>query len=202
MKSLKILIVLFCLSFTHNGWSQELFAPKTEVNGYFITVQGDSLPIIFKLISLFHGEVPVLADFRDGFKYTDKNGKRGKITVLNTKEFGYTYNGKKAKFISVVEIYSPESEGIRDFRKLEIDGYLSLYSCTYSGQGATVVYTIKKQDAGILRWGIEFRDKICEYLKEDTELVRKIQNRELKRDDIEKIVQEYNRWYKYEHNTK
>jgi hypothetical protein len=178
-----------------------------DANGYLLTMRGDSIPYTFTLEKVFRDDDPVLTSYK--FKYKDANGKKIRIKEDDLKEFGYYLNGNLNKYVPVYKVYQVDATVFRSFSKLEIDGYLTLYSDFFPGfygkygsSPPSIGYSLKKPDGGIFTWGAWFRKNLSEYLKEDTELVAKIQNRDLKEKDIKAIVNEYNRWYKFERNAK
>jgi hypothetical protein len=200
-----LIIILFPITSLH---SQGLFTEKKDAKGYLLTVRGDSIAFTFELEKVFSDGDPVLTNYN--FKYKDKNGKKIKIKLDDLKEFGYFLNGKLSKYVPVYKVYQIDGTVFRSFSKLEIDDYLMLYSDFSPGfsgpygpnTGPSILYSLKKPDGGLFNWGAFFRKDLSEYLKEDKELVVKIQNRDLKEKDIVAIVNEYNRWYKYERNAK
>jgi len=200
--------------------SQGLFEEEVNANGYMITLLGDSIPVrLTAKTHLISGEL-ILLDVVDGLKYYDpKLDKKKKITVMNTKEFGYIINSKVYRYKSVAMFIPDHPFADRMFLKLEISDYLKLYSETHSGSTGSVnamtgsytstgsstetYYYLQKGDENPFIWHyLAFRMEICEYLREDKELVEKINKRELKEKDIAVIVNEYNRWYKYERNAR
>ncbi len=55
-------------------------------------------------------------------------------------------------------------------------------------------YLIKKDDSQLFKvTEIEFRPKLRDYLSDNADLVRLIENKELRYDDLEEIVKIYNR---------
>ncbi len=203
----KSLLLILLIPFTHLH-SQGLFTEKVDAKGYLLTMRGDSIPYTFTLEKVFREDDPVLTSYK--FKYKGVNGKNIKIKEDDLNEFGYYLNGKLNKYVPVFKMYQVDGAVYRSLSKLEIDGYLTLYSNFspgFSGQFGpnsppSIVYSLKKPDGQIFTWGAWFRKDISEYLKDDTELVAKIQNRDLKEKDIKAIVNEYNRWYKYERSAK
>ena len=214
----KSLLLILLIPFTHLH-SQGLFTEKVDAKGYLLTIRGDSIPFTFQLEKVFRDDDPVLTSYN--FKYKDATGKKIKIKEDDLKEFGYYLNGNLIKYVPVYTMYEVDGAVYRSLSKLEIDGYLTLYSNfspgspgnRFTAQGSpgnkyatyippAIVYSLKKPDGQIFTWGAWFRKDLSEYLKDDTELVAKIQNRDLKEKDIKFIVNEYNRWYKYERNSK
>jgi hypothetical protein len=234
MKIILTCLILFRFLLSDFVYAQGIFADKTLADGYMITLKGDSIPIKFKLESNLNTGEPTLWCVKEGLKYYDQEGKKKKITVDNTREFGYFIDKKVIRYLCINQFFPNDPFATRMFLKLEINDNLKLYSSTCTadlnrprigmmpnlpvntdrmatnngsftatGVMITTEYLLQKGDENpydVTSFG--FRKDLSEYLKEDKELVDKIQNRDLKEKDIVAIVNEYNRWFKYERNAK
>lgn len=97
-------------------------------------------------------------------------------------------------FVKDDENYSPVKgpDGYA-FMKVLKEGYLTLYAfqrqnqVNYDGQ-----YLLKKDGSGIEVPNLTFKKTIVKYLSECSDVTAKIENGDLSKTDIEKIVEEYN----------
>jgi hypothetical protein len=211
------LLLIFCISYS-TAYSQGPFAEKKLVEGFVITLKGDSIPATVELTkNLNSGEFTVFCASQ-GLTLRDRQNKKIKVNATNTRKFGYLEEGKLYYFQLVNQFIPNDPIANRMFLKLEVDGYLKLYSnsCdtredpfhvrgvyTKAGGWIFVDYYLQKGDENPFDWfAIDFKPKVSEYLKEDAELAAKIQNGDLKQKDLKIIVNEYNRWYKYERAAK
>ncbi|PZR32855.1 MAG: hypothetical protein DI538_18920 [Azospira oryzae] len=141
---------------------------------YVVTSKGDTL----------RGEVRILTyDLLD------------RVQLVAGKKNKTTYTAVQVRAISVNnEVYIPQryTNSIR-FMKLVKSGYVSLYlfrpanQMTYDGR-----YLVKMDGQSLEVPNIGFKKLISNYIEDCPEVYTKVKNEQLKRGDLDKIIDEYN----------
>jgi len=145
---------------------------------------------------------PDFAHVQKGVTYYE-NGDKKKLKPDDAKEIKFTIDGKEIRMLSTVK----DDKDL--FLQIIIDGNLKLFnfhSSQYTGGapgvgGAPMAgsnisvdnYLFQKGGGDLMKFkGFSFRKKMVEYLSECPKLCEKIENKEFRSDDLEKIVNYYN----------
>jgi len=158
---------------------------KKYIDGYVITVAGDT---IFGKIKKTNKEGSC-----NKFKFIDSKGE--KVKFENTDVFAYKRGDElylKKTFVQPLLIGS-----MQGYMKLLIEGTVRLYSFNYitqdlNGTSYYQDYYLEKEGVHILVYKMRFKKSMSKYFSDNRELADKIENKELKYADLEKIVEIYN----------
>nr|NQU89140.1 hypothetical protein [Bacteroidota bacterium] len=195
-----------------------IFTTKVDakkVNGQII-YENDTIDVIIKLpVSLFSQKINY-EKLQKKVQYYDSNGKKIKLLPDEAREIRFTYDGEDIRMLSRLNTLKNRnvfSSGTHIFLRLKNDGKLKLFEYHYTesngpainteSSGNTTVtggttYSIEKyilqKGNGELKKprGIIFRKDMMEYFSDCPELSQKIEQRELKKRDLESIVRLYN----------
>ncbi|HTH57253.1 MAG TPA: hypothetical protein VL728_14480 [Cyclobacteriaceae bacterium] len=141
---------------------------------YAVTLKGDTLRGKLK---------PYSFDNLDRLQVTSKDKKKTSYTAIQVKKFvkdGVTYQPIKYE------------NAIR-FMKVIKSGYLSLYAYSTNQQNLfDGRYLLKRDDSGVDLPNISFKRILAKYLGDCPQVKSKVENGDLHKSDIEKIVDEYN----------
>lgn len=184
-----------------------LFATSLEAKreeGVIITINET---INAELIIPYHllEKQPNYKAMQRGIRYVDNEGKKRRVKPSDVIRFEFDSNGKSYKMVSM---RGKEGAGMvlglrKNFFALElVSGNVKLYKMVYedknfSSDSFTTDHEryILERD-GILKvpHAINFRNEMVAYFAEYPALVEKIQSKEYRYSDLEKIVNDYNRW--------
>ncbi len=204
MKSyLNLMILLSLLLFV----SLSLSAAK-RVEGYLIMPEGDTLQATFKL-PLTLGDSPNYWRIQQYIKMYDEYGgnKTIKIYPKTVRELGFEYEDELVKLRSV---YDEKGTLQTDtavyhynnlFLKVELEGPLTLYKYHYKLYvwNFTEAYVMQKENGDLFfyrKWF--FRKDMSQYLAECQEVANKIEDGQYKEANLKVIVNQYNKWYRYQ----
>ena len=192
--------------------SISLFAD--QINGYFITQKGVTTNVIFKIPRDILTQEPNIQKLQWGIKYFDSNNKKQTLKPGQAKEIHFTCNGEEIRMISLYNTREFGSTFIGNnfiFLKIIIDGKMKLYNYYYtqSSPGMYIVNTgfisignsyteesiiLQKNDSYLYqpKW-LSFKKGMADYFSDCPDLAKKIENKTYRKEDIELIVNEYNR---------
>lgn len=177
-----------------------------------IISNGKSREVTFDIkVTLFGGE-PNFQRIQYKLKYYDEAGKKHTLHPDDADEIRFEYEGMNVRMISCTNTMGDEnifSSSTRIFLKLEIDGPLRLYRYYftqhspghYGGAGGyspgttyTVDNLIFQKGNGLLKRPrvIGWKKDMLEYFSDCPALSEKLENKDLRRQEIEAIVLYYN----------
>lgn len=153
-----------------------LFAVALTIQAqeFAITLKGDTLRGKLRYYSY---------DNLDRLQVTAKNKKKANFTAVQVQ-----------KFVKDGATYQPiRYENSIRFMKVIKSGYLSLYAFSVTQQNLfDGRYLLKRDNSGVELPNISFKKILGKYLSDCPALKDKIENGDLHKGDIEKIVDEYN----------
>lgn len=172
-----------------------------EIKGK-IYLDHDTLNVTLKVpLGLFNRE-PVLHNLRSKIIYLNKKGERKVLKAKDAKEVVFQYERETIRLVSRPHPSSINKRKPRYyFLKLEEDGMplklFIFYDETTSDDNMNTdyveqYYIQKNEQPMILVSGINFRKIMLEIVSDCPEVAEKIDKREWKKRDINKIVQFYN----------
>ncbi len=196
-----------------------LFKPATvygkkNMPGYYITNNNDTVFCHFSIdFDLF--EKIKLRPLQYKIEYIDSAGAKHKFKAGEIKRFFFSIDTLSYSFVTIRNTFNTERAFHTDsviFANILIDGYVKLYKIFYETSGGfmqgpyeTAVppihnnkgfnYYVKKgtgEPDGVRQ--LYFRKDITDILNDYQELVNKINNKEYKYSDMEKVISEYNAW--------
>jgi len=183
MKSKLILFLVFANYLNLKGQDSGF------LNGYIITNANDTIDGLVKYVN--YAPYRVLIDI----KFKEGGNSKTKTYPPNT-ILGYRAGEKIFHSVKIDE------NGDKQFMELVIDGYVRLYESTVSSFGvpqygsasSVSSYLLKKDDKKAFSVGQgKFKERLSEYLADNTSLSEKIKNGDYKKKDLEEIVNEYNK---------
>ncbi len=169
------------------------FAQKGYTKGFLITQNQDTL----------HGKIKdnlfSMNSTHNTISFIDKDGQKSKFKAKEIQ--GYS----KADIIDYVSI----KDGSHRFAKVLVDGEIKLLSSTTESSGmhsdcnytTTFTYKVKfyylynsssKQITKVAP--ITFKNQVSDYISEYSALKEQVANKELRFDDLEIIIEKYNKW--------
>lgn len=177
-----------------------------EVSGYYINLSNDTIKINFKItMELFSDEINISSIQCGVMMYNEKH-KKVYLKPEAIKEIHFDLESKHYKFVSLQNtlqlcqcFYSSKF-----LLKQIIDGDLKLYTYHLNSQsggqsaGQTTMYSgevniLQKKDGALFKIDyFSFKKSLSEYLSDCPELVQKIQDKIYGKDDLLKIVSDYN----------
>ena len=186
-----------------------LSAKKIDGKIFF---ENDTVDVIFKIPFKLLTQEPNYEKIQSKIKYYDSNGNKITLKPSQAKEIRFNDG-----FFEVRMLSRYNSLGLGGlfsihnyiFLKLETDGYLKLFryyytqhsAGTYNSTTGTMTggysynvesYILQKGDSELVRpSGYMFRKDMKEYFSDCPELSKKIEDRELRKDDMESIVRYY-----------
>lgn len=191
---------------------------SSSYEGYFITMEGDTIYATFKIMKAPGTGLPMYAKLQNSIKYKiEKSDKYSKVKACIARKLVMKVDNKYEEFVAASEDSLLKKI---DFRKnllihRIVQGAVTLY-CYYfydgssfttgTGNPGTVMathststlikeYILIKEDGNYIKIvNGRKRKYIIEFLKEYTVLAQKIENKEIKTSEIELIVNEYNKW--------
>ncbi len=205
----KYIFVLALFIFVSNA----LLAKR--VKGFFITQNNDTANVNFNIpIDLLTGE-PNMEILQWKIKYFDANNKKQTLKPSQAKEVFFTIDSKEVRMVSKLNnlgfIGSLFGDNSFIFLKIIVDGKMKLYNYYFSQglpgrydatKGITTVCTsysaelfiLQKDTAGLFKisW-LSFKKDMIDYLSDCPELAKKVEGKTYRRNDMELIVNEYNR---------
>jgi hypothetical protein len=186
----------------------------TEAKGYYITLNNDTVYVKFKIpLGFFDGDIRHNA-LQSKITYFDSLGKKQIIRPNGAKGYYFEYLGEKFLFVSLKNTIGLWSslDNTTDyiFLSIKIEGPLRLYSYYYtqstpgryngssfSGGSSSVEegYVLQKSGKDIFKpSSLFFKRDMMAYFSDFPELAQKIEKKELKNNNMEEIVKEYNQW--------
>jgi hypothetical protein len=203
MRNLRLFSIVLLISFFK--------AEAKKIEGQII-YDNDTVNVYFKIpVGLFAGELHY-ERLQYRVSYFDMMGNRFVLLPDQAKEIRFVYDDKNIRMLSrsITMNSGIFSSGRKIFLKLEIDGYLKLFTYYYtqsspgtynSSTGTTTgsySYTVEKyvlqKGGGELMWPRRhaFKKDMTTYFIECPELTEKIENGDFKKVDMELIVTFYN----------
>lgn len=202
MRTLLVIVVLAA--------SVNVYAKK--IPGLIIS-KGESREVMFDIkVKLFDGE-PNFERIQFKVRYYDENGKKQILRPDDADEIIFDFEGMEVRMISCPNTIGGGgmfSSSSRIFLKIEIDGPLKLYRYYYTqtnagfNGGAGGVYTpttsyqvenlIFQKGIGPLKQprSLGWKKDMLEYFSDCPELRERIENKDLRKREIEAIVNYYN----------
>jgi hypothetical protein len=205
MKKFSVAAILILISFQVNA---------KKIQGKIILNNDQAISVTFIVPFGFLGGEPAYIKLQTGVKYIDSSNKKVMLRPGDAKEISFSINGQNIRMLSVdddLELQSIFSSQEKVFLKLEIDGAVKLFT-SYTTQSSPGMYNgttgsmsagttynvekfvLKKRNGSLMRpRGIAFRKDMSEFFSDCPELVEQIQNRNLRKGDLELMVMEYNK---------
>ena len=187
--SLFVLILLFSLN---------LKAKKVEGQ---ICLEDDTLNVTLIIpIDLISKEIDYWK-LQHAIGYIDAYGKKRKFAAGRVKEVRFTYNYEKIRLLArenTLGIKRSLSEPLNVFLKLEMDGYLKLFSSYYQKNMTNTffikhLFVFQKGNEELKKiGGWSFKKNMRGYFDDCPQIAEKIENKEFKEGDIKLIVNTYN----------
>lgn len=173
----------------------------------------DTVDVTFNIpIKFFSGE-PNYQKLQYKVRYFDAKGNKITLRPDDAKEIRFQHNGEIVRMLSrrnTLESGNIFSTSSNIFLRLEIDGRLKMFSYYYT-QGSPGMYNpstgmttgggsyetekyVLQNGNEELKWprGLSFRKDMMEYFANCPALVKKIEDREFRKNEIESIVLFYN----------
>lgn len=195
-----------------------LITAFTSLSSYAIKVEGkiifenDTLNATINVPFKLFATDPNYEHMQYRIKYFDKSGKKVTVWPTEAKEIQFRYNTKTIRMLSVENTVGGNVFLARNkiFLKLEKDGKLKLFSCyltrrsmgTYNpSTGMTTgsyAYTVERfllqkgNDTPKQPKTLSFKKDMAEYFSDCPELVKLIESKELRKGEMERIVDFYN----------
>ncbi len=177
---------------------------KTEAQKVYgeIILEYDVLSVMFDIPKGHDLDELDYTRIQNKVRYVDITGRKKILKPEDAVEFRFEHNGEEVRMVSVSNVTSSLSTSV--FMKLEIDGTLKLYryydatfrtSNTFVDQpgGIGSKEFIQKGNGNLISVdALSFKEKISDYLSDCTELVEKLEEKDLKKKDISFIVKYYN----------
>jgi hypothetical protein len=201
----KLLIIGFLMLIVANAWAR-------KVKGYIVK-DGKSREVTFNVRVNFLADEPNLEKLQFRVKYYDENGKKHILLPTDASEISFDLGGTPVRMVSVtntLNLGSIFSSNPRVFLKIEIDGPLKMYRYYYTqhnpsmytgagvgfstGYSYTLDNVVFQKGNGILKniKGLGWKKDMMEYFEDCPALAGLIENKDLKRRDVEAIVTFYN----------
>jgi hypothetical protein len=178
-----------------------------------IIFKNDTIDVILNIPIKFFTQEPNYEKLQYKVKYIDSTGKKITLIPDNVKEVQFRYDFQDIRLLSRFNSLGSRSifsSSANILLKLEIDGTVKLFSFYYTQRspgmynpstGATTGgfsyseegYVLQKGDddlKGITR--LSFKKDMAEYFKDCPTLVKKIVDRDFRKDDLVSIVRFYN----------
>jgi hypothetical protein len=148
--------ILFAF-FLANTICISVVAKKTEG---LIIFPNDTIRVTFKIPTNLSGTVPSFAELQRSIVYFDTDGNKKKIRPTDALEIQFTIDNISYRMLSrkmTLETYNSAKSELLDsimFLKLEVDGYLKLFSFnqSYPGEPNKDVSYIFQKDGSELKW--------------------------------------------------
>ncbi len=180
----KIFVILFISLFFVR------IACAANAEGYYISKSGDTVKVTF-IVSTFAFTGGVACEpMQEKIKYYDSNDKKQTLEPSMAKEVCFNFKKENIRMLSVENSFR--------FLRLIKDGKLRLFLEYYTvdnGQGRSIVkrYHLQKNNGYLFRPGdFSFKKDMVAYFADCPELAQKIEDKILKKHDMEEIVDEYN----------
>ena len=186
-----------------------------KIPGYIITHEADTLFTLMKVsVGWFSGN-PSFNALQSKVIYYTEDGKKQVLRPADAREVGIIYKGDTTRFLSRPNNLAISTSLFHDdgyiFLKLEEDGLVKLFSYEvqnhsggFGAAGAVASAAITySYDRYVLQYnklplqqvrGISFRRDMMEFFSDCPELVEKIDQRIYRKQDLQKIVKEYNHY--------
>jgi len=203
-KILFVLIGLFILT----------TAVARKIPGTIIYKTGGAIDVVFNVPFKFLSSNPNYERMQYRIVYYDASNKKMVLKPGEAEEIRFAFGGQE-----IIMLSRPNTLGAGSlfsnvnyiFLRLQIDGKMKLFNYYFSqsspgmyspatgGMGVGHTYTVEnyvlqKEDGALVQpRGLTFRKDMTEYFRDCPELVNRIQERELRRGDLEIIVMEYNK---------
>lgn len=212
MKSWIVLILLLILSVS-------TIQAKKIVKGYVINLSNDTIYLNYFIPVHATSDLPNIENLQGGITFIDSSKHKYGVYPSMVKEIGFTYNNityrMYSKCLNCLCLACDDTLENNVFLERKIVGKLSLYTLLSTvssggtmssfggvggapmyfggGSGTITDYLIQKNDEELLLIEKDkFIKDVAKYLKDCTELSKKIEEKKYTYKDIEKIVAEYN----------
>jgi hypothetical protein len=210
MKKVFLIIIIGLISLN------QLEAEK--ITGYFITKTNDTLKVTFKIPVNFFSQEPNFEKIQWKITYYDSINQKQILKPNMAKEIVFDYDGENIRMLSrqnnlglIGSIFIDNSyvflQLIKDgklklFKYYKTNSSPGMYNSSTGAMTGGYSYTVEKYimqkgNEGLFktRW-LSFKKDMADYLSDCPELAKKIEDKIYGSDDIELIVDEYNRSYK------
>lgn len=195
---LRIFFLVFVIGIICIG---ELEAEK--INGYYISKSNDTIKVTFNIPIYFKLSYtrPDYALLQTKVKCYDlATNQKKKLNPYEVKEISFNYKGDDIKMLSRHDNLELDGQNFSDDRRVFIhlvkDGKLKLfryYSSSGYGNPSVASDILQKENEELFRIRfLFFKKDMVDYLSDCPELVRKIDEKTYKGNDIEQIVDLYN----------
>lgn len=178
-----------------------------------IVYENDTVDVTFIIPVKLLSQEPKYERLQYKIKFYDPSGKKVILKPDQAKEIQFTYGSEKIRMLSrrnSLQTGIIFSASVNIFLKLEMDGELKMFSYYFTQNSPGMYnastgmvspgytydverYILQKEDAELKSLkGLSFRKDMMEYFMDCPALSRKIEDRILKKSDLEAIVRFYN----------
>ncbi len=177
-----------------------------KVPGKIIDLNGSTKEVVFNVPVPILGSRPNFQKMQYRVVYFDESKTRKVLRPDEAREIIFTFNNEEHRMLSVNNDFAGGIFGPRHvFLQLVIDGELKLFLYYFTqtmsggpGMGTSTYQQIEhvlqlRNSSPMIPSGLSFRKSLTTYLSDCPEVTTHIQNRDLRRRDLEIIVMEYNK---------
>lgn len=190
-----------------------------KISGYFISNTHDTVRVLFNIPVKFLMQEPNFVNLQKKVKYFDSKNIKQVLYPDMALEVVFDFEGQKYRMLSRNDdlgLNSMFSSDNRIFLNLIKDGKLKLFEYHYSGTagapmmgaggGAPMMaggspggsnYILQKGEGSLFEISVSlfnsFKKQASEYFADCPEVLKKIQDKAYRKDDMELIVDDYNR---------
>ena len=190
------------------------YSEAKKIPGFFINKEGDTVYVTFNVtVSLFRQEAKI-ERIQEKIRYYDSLNNKNTLKPEDASEVVIVNSGDTIRMLSKANNLGLGSFLSRNgiFLRLIKDGPLKLFKYYESGSSTpgynhstntvssgytyeTEMHILQKKDGPLVRVRneVNFRKEMSKYLSDCPELVKKIDQKQYRKDDIFLIVEEYNK---------
>lgn len=185
-----------------------------KIPGFFINKEGDTVCVTFDVTFGFFGQDAKIERIQEKIRYYDSLNNKNTLKPEDASEVVIVNSGDTIRMLSKANNLGLGSFLSRNgiFLRLIKDGPLKLFKYYESGSSTpgynhstntvssgytyeTEMHILQKKDGPLVRVRneVNFRKEMSKYLSDCPELVKKIDQKQYRKDDIFLIVEEYNK---------
>lgn len=187
-------------------------AAARKIPGRFIDSEGRTIDVTFKIPFKLLSSQPNFEKIQYRVAYIDSHGAKQVLHPADAREISFTYNGEEIRMLSRNDNlhYRLFSSDDHIFLRLLVDGKMKLFDYYFtqstpgyydgatggmSGGGTYTAdnYILQKGDGELMQpRGLAFRKDMIAYLHDCPEVATMVEERTLRRREMEIIVRQYN----------
>jgi hypothetical protein len=187
-------------------------ATARKIPGRIIDMQGRAIQVTFKIPFKLLSPHPNFETIQYRIAYLDSRGKKQVLHPDDAREIAFTYKGEEIRMLSRIDnlhhrLFSSDD---RIFLRLLVNGNMKLFDYYFTqstpgyydgatgGMSAGSTYTadnyiLQKGDGELMQpRGLAFRKDMIAYLHDCPEVAAMVEEKALRRRDMEIIVRQYN----------